>query len=152
MKLLYAEDEPAMAEAVTDILEYHNFTVDTVYDGAEALAYAREEHYDGIILDVMMPSRCCASCGKPVTGPPCFSSRRRRRSKIGLPGSIWERTTIFQSPLPPVSCWRGCVRCSGGGRTIHRMFSAAAISPSTPPMPSCNAAESPLFSQSWNSN
>lgn len=55
MKLLYAEDEPAMAEAVTDILEYHNFTVDTVYDGAEALAYAREEHYDGIILDVMMP-------------------------------------------------------------------------------------------------
>ncbi len=55
MKLLYAEDEPAMAEAVSDILEYHHFTVDTVYDGAEALAYAREEHYDGIILDVMMP-------------------------------------------------------------------------------------------------
>ena len=55
MKLLYAEDEPAMAEAVTDILEYHNFTVDTVYDGAEALAYAREDRYDGIILDVMMP-------------------------------------------------------------------------------------------------
>ena len=55
MKLLYAEDEPAMAEAVTDILEYHNFTVDTVYDGAEALAYAREERYDGIIVDVMMP-------------------------------------------------------------------------------------------------
>ena len=55
MKLLYAEDEPAMAEAVTDILEYHNITVDTVYDGAEALAYAREERYDGIILDVMMP-------------------------------------------------------------------------------------------------
>ena len=55
MKLLYAEDEPAMSEAVTDILEYHNYTVDAVYDGAEALAYAREEHYDGIILDVMMP-------------------------------------------------------------------------------------------------
>ena len=55
MKLLYAEDEPAMAEAVTDILEYHNFSVDTVYNGADALAYAREEHYDGIILDVMMP-------------------------------------------------------------------------------------------------
>ena len=44
-----------MAEAVTDILEYHNFTVDTVYDGTEALAYAREDRYDGIILDVMMP-------------------------------------------------------------------------------------------------
>ena len=55
MKLLYAEDEPAMSEAITDILEYHNYTVDPVYDGADALAYAREGHYDGIILDVMMP-------------------------------------------------------------------------------------------------
>ena len=64
MKLLYAEDEPAMAEAVTDILEYHNFTVDTVYDGAEALAYAREEHYDGIILDVMMPCRARSGSGR----------------------------------------------------------------------------------------
>ena len=41
MKLLYAEDEPAMAEAVTDILNYHNFMVDAVADGEEALAYAR---------------------------------------------------------------------------------------------------------------
>ena len=55
MKLLYAEDEPAMSEAVVDILEYHNYSVDAVYDGADALAYARSETYDGIILDVMMP-------------------------------------------------------------------------------------------------
>ena len=56
MKLLYAEDEPAMAEAVTDILEYHNFTVDTVYDGAEALAYAREEHYGTRFMTGPKPS------------------------------------------------------------------------------------------------
>ena len=55
MKLLYAEDEPAMAEAVTDVLTYHNYLVDRVADGEEALAYARSETYDGIILDVMMP-------------------------------------------------------------------------------------------------
>ena len=55
MKLLYAEDEPAMSEAVVDILEYHNYSVDAVYDGADALAYARSDDYDGIILDVMMP-------------------------------------------------------------------------------------------------
>ena len=55
MKLLYAEDEPAMSEAVVDILEYHNYSVDAVYDGADALAYARSEDYDGIMLDVMMP-------------------------------------------------------------------------------------------------
>ena len=55
MKLLYAEDEQAMSEAVTDILRYHKYSVDPVYDGADALAYARTEQYDGIILDVMMP-------------------------------------------------------------------------------------------------
>ena len=54
MKLLYAEDEAAMSEAVVDILTYHNYMVDAVADGADALAYARLEHYDGIILDIMM--------------------------------------------------------------------------------------------------
>ena len=55
MKLLYAEDEPAMSEAVTDILSYHNYGVDAVDNGRDALDYALNEHYDGIILDVMMP-------------------------------------------------------------------------------------------------
>lgn len=55
MKLLYAEDEISMSEAVKDILEFHKYTVDAVYDGEEALAFARLEHYDGIILDIMMP-------------------------------------------------------------------------------------------------
>ena len=30
MKLLYAEDEISMSEAIVDILEYHNYTVDAV--------------------------------------------------------------------------------------------------------------------------
>lgn len=57
MKLLYAEDEPAMSEAVTDILTYHKFSVDTVFNGDDALSYAEAEHYDGIILDIMMPQK-----------------------------------------------------------------------------------------------
>ena len=55
MKLLYAEDERTMSEAVTDVLTYAKYSVDAVYDGADALDYARNEEYDGIILDVMMP-------------------------------------------------------------------------------------------------
>lgn len=57
MKLLYAEDERGLSEAVVDILEYHKYIVDAVYDGEEALGYARAEHYDGIILDIMMPKK-----------------------------------------------------------------------------------------------
>ena len=57
MKLLYAEDERQMSEAVTDILTFHKYSVDPVYDGNEALEYASAEKYDGIILDVMMPGK-----------------------------------------------------------------------------------------------
>ena len=57
MKLLFDEDEIAMAEAVADILTYHNYYVDTVDNGLDALAYALAEHYDGIILDIMMPGK-----------------------------------------------------------------------------------------------
>lgn len=57
MKLLYVEDEAALSEAVVDVLTYHNYLVDAVYDGEEALAYARVETYDVIILDIMLPKR-----------------------------------------------------------------------------------------------
>ena len=55
MRLLYAEDERPMSDAVVDILTFHKYTVDAVFDGEEALAFLKTEHYDGIILDVMMP-------------------------------------------------------------------------------------------------
>lgn len=46
-----------MSEAVTDILTYHHYMVDAVYDGEEALDYAMTGEYDGIILDIMMPGK-----------------------------------------------------------------------------------------------
>ena len=55
MKLLLAEDEVDMSEALVDILTYHKYTVDAVFDGEEALDYATIGGYDGIILDIMMP-------------------------------------------------------------------------------------------------
>jgi len=55
MRLLYAEDERLMSEAVVDVLTFHKYTVDAVYDGEEALDFLKSERYDGIILDVMMP-------------------------------------------------------------------------------------------------
>ncbi len=55
MKILYAEDERAMSDAVAEILRHKNYLVDAVYDGQEAMDYIMNETYDGIILDVMMP-------------------------------------------------------------------------------------------------
>lgn len=55
MKLLLAEDERDLSDAIRKILTVNQNTVDTAYDGEEALYYARNCRYDGIILDVMMP-------------------------------------------------------------------------------------------------
>ncbi len=57
MRLLLAEDETGLAEALTDILTCHSYQVDAVRDGADALDYARTLEYDGILLDVMLPRR-----------------------------------------------------------------------------------------------
>lgn len=57
MKLLLAEDEEALSEAVVDILTYHKYIVDAVYNGEDAFDYAMYGDYDGIILDIMMPKR-----------------------------------------------------------------------------------------------
>ena len=57
MKLLYAEDERSLSEAVVDILVYHKYVVDAVYNGEDAYDFAMSGDYDGIILDIMMPKR-----------------------------------------------------------------------------------------------
>ena len=55
MKLLFAEDDPDLSRAVSVLLEHAGFSVDTVCSGSDALAYAQNGSYDGIVLDWMMP-------------------------------------------------------------------------------------------------
>lgn len=55
MRLLLAEDERELSKALSTILKHNLYTVDTVFDGEEALAYIENGNYDGVILDIMMP-------------------------------------------------------------------------------------------------
>ena len=55
MKLLLAEDERDLADALTVLLERNKYIVDTVYNGRDAYEYASTGEYDGVILDIMMP-------------------------------------------------------------------------------------------------
>lgn len=57
MRLLLAEDEKALSEALVEILKRNHYSVDPVYDGQDALDYGLSENYDGIILDIMMPKK-----------------------------------------------------------------------------------------------
>lgn len=55
LRLLLADDEKELTDALAVILNYNKYSVDTVYDGQDALDYALTGEYDGLILDVMMP-------------------------------------------------------------------------------------------------
>lgn len=55
MRLLLAEDERELSNALVAILKHNHYSVDTVYNGEDALNYAFSENYDGILLDIMMP-------------------------------------------------------------------------------------------------
>ena len=57
MKLLIAEDEIDLAEALAAFLERNKYTVDVVHDGEEAYYSASAGAYDAIILDIMMPKK-----------------------------------------------------------------------------------------------
>lgn len=55
MRILLAEDEKELSNALTMILKHNNYSVDAVYNGEDALHYLDAENYDAAILDVMMP-------------------------------------------------------------------------------------------------
>ena len=55
MTLLLCEDERDLSAAVKKILEMSQYTVDQAFDGMQALEKVHTNHYDAIILDVMMP-------------------------------------------------------------------------------------------------
>lgn len=55
MRLLLAEDEKMLSDALVTMLQHNNYSVDAVYDGQEALDYLESVDYDGAILDIMMP-------------------------------------------------------------------------------------------------
>ena len=57
MRLLLAEDEQGLSDALCAVLKRSNYTVDAVYNGEDALDYLRTGVYDGAILDIMMPKK-----------------------------------------------------------------------------------------------
>lgn len=52
MRILLVEDEEYMAQAVAQVLEKNNYTVDLAYDGEYGLDCARSGIYDIVILDI----------------------------------------------------------------------------------------------------
>ena len=55
MRILVADDEPAMTMVLEALLQRERYSVDVVYNGQDALDYGLAENYDCLVLDIMMP-------------------------------------------------------------------------------------------------
>lgn len=55
MKLLFVEDEVDLNRGLTKLLKKEHFSVDSAFDGEEALGFMEMVDYDLIILDIRMP-------------------------------------------------------------------------------------------------
>ncbi|MDF2715874.1 MAG: transcriptional regulator [Paenibacillus sp.] len=55
MRILIIEDEVGLAEALTQILRKHHYSVDTVHDGRSGLDNVLSGIYDLLLLDIMLP-------------------------------------------------------------------------------------------------
>ena len=57
MRLLLAEDERILSDALVEVLTHNNYSVDAVYNGQDAIDYLLAGDYDAAILDIMMPKK-----------------------------------------------------------------------------------------------
>jgi DNA-binding response OmpR family regulator len=57
IRLLYADDEPALRELVQNHLSLEGFEVETAADGVEAIDLINKNKYDLVLLDVHMPKK-----------------------------------------------------------------------------------------------
>lgn len=73
-RVLVVDDEPAIVTLLTYNLETANYEVVTATNGVDALKYARGQHFDAILLDLMLPQMD----GVEVT-------RQLRQDKIATP-------------------------------------------------------------------
>jgi len=55
MRVLVVEDERPLAAALQRGLANHGFAVETASDGLSGYLLARDEHFDAVVLDIMLP-------------------------------------------------------------------------------------------------
>lgn len=75
MRILVVEDEKDLNNIITKHLKKNNFSVDSVFNGEEALEYLDYGTYDLIILDIMLPK---------VNGYEVIKKLRENKNEIAI--------------------------------------------------------------------
>ena len=110
MRLLIAEDEVDLAEALTVFFEKNHFSVDAVHNGFDAYEYASSGAYDAVILDVMMPK---------MDGIQVLEKLRQEGVKTSNMGTLYELTyhvTLPDDHAP--KAFLDDLRCRNGNLNI----------------------------------
>lgn len=54
-KILIADDEPGIRAVIKEYAEFSGYEIDEACDGMDAVEMAKANHYDAVVLDIMMP-------------------------------------------------------------------------------------------------
>lgn len=116
MKILIAEDDAKLLKSLLHVFERNRFQADGVTNGADALAYAQTDHYDGLVLDIMMPEMNGLDVlrqlrSKGINTPAMFLSARTEvyQRVEGLDAGADD---YLPKPFPRRSCLPASVQCS----------------------------------------
>jgi CheY-like chemotaxis protein len=116
LRVLVVDDETALAKVVAGYLTREGFVVDLAHDGPDAVAVARANPPDLVVLDVMLPGfDGIEVCRRLRTFTDAYiimlTARDEEIDKIVGLSSV--PMTTWSSPSRRVSSWLGSVRCCG---------------------------------------
>lgn len=130
MRLLIAEDERDLAEALSVFFEKNQFTVDTICNGFDAYEYAVTGDYDAIVLDVMMPKlngvEVLERLRTEGVRTPVMMLTAKAEKDDRITGFNAGATITCPSPSRPTNSSAACVPCCAAAENTARRCSHSA--------------------------
>lgn len=122
MRILLAEDEEQLARVLKMAMTSSNYTVDAVDNGQKAVDLAKENAYDVIILDIMMPVKDGITALKEIRE----SGNQTYVIMLTAMAEVDDRVNGLDSGAddyitkPLRNSWRACGHWSGGRLRANR--------------------------------
>jgi two-component system OmpR family response regulator len=114
VRVLVVEDESRFAAALRGGLEAEGFAVDVAGDSAEGLWLARENPYDVLVLDIMLPGmsgyQLCATLRAERNWTPILMLTAKDGEWDEVDGLDTGADDYLTKPFPTRCCALGCGR------------------------------------------
>lgn len=107
--VLIVDDEKAIADLIEMTLEPFGYACRKAYSGEEAADLIGKEHFDLILLDVMLPGVDGFTLMDYIapTGTPVIFLTAKTAVRTGCADCVPGRMTTSSSPLRRKNCWHG---------------------------------------------